>query len=99
MILERVENRNRERPLEVQQKQSDGAEQSRDCTFCRRAELLDLARTPRKLNADLNPDDENSRRLPSFMMRKVAFWKSRFGNKTCSTTSTSNKIAVIQLAE
>jgi Na+-transporting NADH:ubiquinone oxidoreductase subunit NqrC len=34
MILERIEDRNHERYLEVQRQQSDGAERSRERTFC-----------------------------------------------------------------
>ena len=66
MILECVEDRNHERHMEVQRQQSDGAEQSRERAFRRRAELLDLARKYRNINAELNPNDENSRRLSEF---------------------------------
>ncbi len=51
-----------ERHLEVQQQQSDGAERSRERAFRRRAELLDLTRKYRNLNAELNPNDKKSRR-------------------------------------
>ena len=66
MIFERVEDRNHERHLEEQRQQSDGAERTRERAFRRQAELLDLARKYRKLNAELNPIDENYRRLSEF---------------------------------
>ena len=46
----------------MQQQQSDGAERSRERAFRRRAELLDLTRKYRNLNAELNPNDKKSRR-------------------------------------
>lgn len=66
MIFERVEDRNHERHLEEQRQQSEGAEQSRERSFRRRAELLDLARKYRKLNAELDQNHENYRRLSEF---------------------------------
>ena len=64
MILERVEDRNHERHLEEQRQQS---ERNRERAFHRRAELLDLAHKQyRKLNAELHPNEENSRRLSEF---------------------------------
>lgn len=66
MIFERVEDRNHERDLEEQRQQSEGAERSRERAFRRRAELLDLSRKYRKLNAELSPNDENYRRLSEF---------------------------------
>ena len=66
MVFDRVEDRNHERQLEEQRQQSEGSERSRECAFRRRAELLDLARKYRNINAELNPNDENSRRLSEF---------------------------------
>ena len=55
MILDRAEDRIHEVQLEEQRHQSEGVEQSRERVFRRRAELMDLARKYRKLNAELNP--------------------------------------------
>ena len=62
MVFDRVEDRNHERQLEEQRQQSEGAERSRERAFRRRAELLDLTRKYRNLNAELNPNDKKSRR-------------------------------------
>ncbi len=66
MILDRAEDRIHEVQLEEQRHQSEGVEQSREQVFRRRAELMDLARKYRKLNAELNPIDEHYRRLFEF---------------------------------
>ena len=66
MVFHRVEDRNQERQLEEQRQQSEGAESSREIAFRRRAELVDLARKYRKLNAEFNPNDKDTRRLSEF---------------------------------
>ena len=70
LVLDRVEDRNHERQLEQQQQQSQGAQQGRERTFRRRAELTDLTRKYRKLNAELNVNDEDSRRLSEFYLEE-----------------------------
>jgi hypothetical protein len=56
--------------LEEQRQQSEGAERNRQRAFRRRAELVDLARKYRKLNAELNPNNENTRRLSQFYVEE-----------------------------
>ena len=70
MVFDRVEDRNHEQQLDEQRQQSEGAEQSCERAFCRPTELVDLARKYRKLNAELNPNDENTRRLLEFYTDK-----------------------------
>ena len=70
MVLDRAEDRIHEVQLEEQRHLSEGNERSRERVFRRRAELKDLARKYRKLNAELNPSDENSRRLSEFYMEE-----------------------------
>jgi hypothetical protein len=70
MVFDRVEDRNHERQLEEQRQQSEGAERSRERAFRRRAELVDLARKYRKLNAELKPNDESTQRLSEFYIEE-----------------------------
>ena len=70
MVLDRAEDRIHEVQLEEQRHLSEGNERSRERVFGRRAELKDLARKYRKLNAELNPSDENSRGLSEFYMEE-----------------------------
>jgi hypothetical protein len=56
--------------LEEQRQQSEGAERNRERAFRRRAELVDLARKYRNLNAELNPNNENTRRLSQFYVEE-----------------------------
>jgi hypothetical protein len=66
MILDRAEDRIHEVQLEEQRHQTEGVERSRERVFRSHAELMDLARKYRKLNAELNPIDEHNRRLSEF---------------------------------
>ena len=70
MVVDRAEDRNHEWQLEEQRQQSEGAERNRQRAFRRRAELVDLARKYRKLNAELNPNNENTRRLSQFYVEE-----------------------------
>ena len=70
MVVDRAEDRNHEWQLEEQRQQSEGAERNRERAFRRRAELVDLARKYRKLNAELNPNNENTRRLSQFYVEE-----------------------------
>ncbi len=67
VVLDRAEDRHHERQLEDQRQESIGAERCRERAFRRRAELANLARKYRKLNAELDPNDERSKRLSEFM--------------------------------
>ena len=70
MLVDRAEDRIHEMQLEEQQHQSDELERSRERIFRRRAELMDQACKYRKLNAELNPNDERSRRLSEFYVEE-----------------------------
>jgi hypothetical protein len=87
MVFDRVEDRNHERQLEEQRQQSKGAEQSRERAFCRQAELVDLARKYRKLNAELDPNDENTRRLSAFYFEEGRLLEEEIRQLDESTTS------------
>jgi uncharacterized membrane-anchored protein YhcB (DUF1043 family) len=49
--------------LEQQRQESQEAQQCQKCHFRQQAELTDLARKYQELNAELNQNDDNSRRL------------------------------------
>ena len=66
LVFDRGEDRRHEQELGQQREISRTREQSRERIFRRRAELSDLARKYRKLNAELDPTDENSARLSEF---------------------------------
>ena len=70
LVLDRSEDRHHERQLEQQRQESQRAQQGQELNFRRRAELTDLARKYRKLNAELNENDENSRRLSEFYLKE-----------------------------
>lgn len=70
LVLDRAEDRQHERQLEQQRQESQGAQQTREWHFRRRAELTDLARKYRKLDAELDINDENSRRLSEFYVEE-----------------------------
>ena len=70
MLVDRAEDLIHEMQLEEQRHQSDELERSRERIFRRRAELMDQARKYRKLNAELNPNDERSRRLSEFYVEE-----------------------------
>ncbi len=69
VVLDRAEDRHHERQLEDQRQESIGAERCRERAFRRRAELA-LARKYRKLNAELDPNDERSKRLSEFYVNE-----------------------------
>jgi hypothetical protein len=66
LVLDRSEERRHEQDLGQQREASRATELSRERKFRRRAELSDLARKYRKLNAELDPTNENSARLSEF---------------------------------
>ena len=70
LVLDRAEDRQHERQLEQQRQESQGAQQTREWHLRRRAELTDLARKYRKLDAELDVNDENSRRLSEFYVQE-----------------------------
>ncbi len=70
MVLDRAEDQIHEVQLEEQRHLSEGNEGSCERVFRRRTEVKDLAHKYRKLNAELNPSDENSRRLSEFYMEE-----------------------------
>ena len=63
MVTLRAVDRDHEQRMEEQRQQSEAISESRKRTFERRAELLDQARQYRRLNAELNPSDDNSKTL------------------------------------
>ncbi|KAI2508206.1 hypothetical protein MHU86_6257 [Fragilaria crotonensis] len=89
MVFDRVEDRNHERQLEEQRQQSEGAERSRERAFRRRAELVDLARKYRKLNAELDPNDENTRRLSAFYLEEGRLLEEEIRQLDASSTTSS----------
>ena len=76
LILDQGEHRHHEEQLAMQRNESTRTEQARDRIFRRQAELSDMARKYRKLNAelDLNTDldDARSRRLSEFYTRETS---------------------------
>jgi predicted RNase H-like nuclease (RuvC/YqgF family) len=70
LVQDCSEDRHHERELEQLRQESQRALQNQERRFRRRAELADLARKYRKLNAELNENDENSRRLLEFYMQE-----------------------------
>jgi hypothetical protein len=66
LLLDRGKDRRHEQELDQQREVSRTREQKSERIFRRQAELLDLARKYRKLNAELDPTDENSGRLSEF---------------------------------
>ena len=71
MIIDQAEDRIDELRLEEQRQLSQDSERSRERAFRCRAELMDLARKYRKLNAELNLSDERSRQLSEFYLGEV----------------------------
>ena len=71
MIIDQAEDRIDELRLEEQRQLSQHSERSRQRAFRCRAELMDLARKYRKLNAELNLSDERSRQLSEFYLGEV----------------------------
>ena len=70
LVLDCAEDRHHERQLEQQRQELQGAQQTREWHLRRRAELTDLARKYRKLDAELDVNDENSRRLSEFYVQE-----------------------------
>jgi hypothetical protein len=74
LILDQGEHRQHEQQLAMQRDESTKTAQARDRMFRRQAELSDLARKYRKLNAELDLnvdlDTERSRRLSEFYTRE-----------------------------
>ena len=70
LALQRKEDRNHEERMEDRRQQSETTAEHRKRTFQRRAELLDQARQYRRLNAELNPNDDNSQRLSHFYLEE-----------------------------
>jgi hypothetical protein len=69
LVFDRREDRRHELEIEQQRRSSERSAQSSDRRFRRRAELSDLARKYRKLNAEL-PNDQTSRRLSEFYLNE-----------------------------
>ena len=70
LVLDRREDRRHELEIEQQRRVSERCAQSSDRRFRRRAELSDLARKYRKLNAELDPNDRTSQRLSEFYLNE-----------------------------
>ena len=71
LAFDQAEERRSERHLDFQRHQMETQDRQRERCFRRRAELNDLARKYRKLNAELNPNDENSQRLSDFYIAET----------------------------
>lgn len=70
LVFDRGEERRHEHELDQHRETARTRELHRERIFRRRAELLDLARQYRKLNAELGPTDENSARLSEFYVNE-----------------------------
>ena len=70
LVLDRREDRRHELEIEQQRRVSERSAQSLDRRFRRQAELSDLARKYRKLNAELDPNDRTSQRLSEFHLNE-----------------------------
>ena len=70
MVIERAADRDHEQRMEERRQQSGARSERCKRTFERRTELLDQARQYRRLNAELNPNDDNSTRLSNFYLNE-----------------------------
>jgi len=66
LLSDRDEDRNHEQRMNQVAQSMTMREQSRERVFRRKAELTDAARSYRKLNAELDPNNEQSSRLSAF---------------------------------
>ena len=71
MVLDRAEDWIHELQLEEQRQLTQGNERSCERAFCRRAELMDLARKYCKLNAELNLRMSTADNFLNSIWRKV----------------------------
>jgi len=70
LAMQREEDRVHEQRMEDQRRQSEASAECCKRSFERRSQLLDQARQYRRLNAELNPNDENSKRLSNFYLEE-----------------------------
>ena len=70
LVSDRSEDRRHERDLQHQKQESTERGLCQECIFRRKAELSDLARKYRKLNAELDPNDGRTPRLSEFYMNE-----------------------------
>ncbi len=66
MVTQRAVDRDHEQRMEERRQHSEAISESCERTFERQAELVDQAHQYRRLNAELNPSDDNSKRLSNF---------------------------------
>jgi hypothetical protein len=71
LVFDHAEERRHKRPIDVLRQQVETEERQRERCFRRKAELSDLARKYRKLNAELDPNDANSKRLSDFYVAET----------------------------
>jgi hypothetical protein len=70
LVFDRREDRRHELEIQQQRRVSERSAQSSDRRFWRWAELSDLAREYRKLNAELDPNDHTSKPLSEFYVNE-----------------------------
>lgn len=70
LVIDRSEDRRHERELQQQTQESTERGLCRERIFRRKAELSDLARKYRKLDAELDPNDERTPRLSTFYINE-----------------------------
>jgi hypothetical protein len=70
LVVDRSDDRRHERHLQQRRNESTERGLWRERHFRRKAELSDLARKYRKLNAELDPNDERSARLSEFYVNE-----------------------------
>ncbi len=71
LAFDHAEEQQQEQQVDLLQQEVNKQECQRERCFRRRAELSDLARKCRKLNAELDPSDQNSKRLSDFYVAET----------------------------
>jgi hypothetical protein len=70
LAMQREEDRAHEQRMEDQRQQSEASSECCKRSFDRRSQLLDQARQYRRLNVELNANDDNSQRLSNFYLEE-----------------------------
>jgi predicted RNase H-like nuclease (RuvC/YqgF family) len=71
LAFDHAEERRQEQQVDMLRQEVKTQERQRERCFRRKAELSDLAWKYRKLNAELDPNDENSKRLSDFYVAET----------------------------
>ena len=76
LAMQRKEDRAHEQRMENQRQQSEASTECRKRSFDRLSQLLDQARQYRRLNVELNANDDNSQRLSNFYLEECQILQS-----------------------